>query len=289
MAALRPLTREQIANTEKKLDMPLGMYPSSTFNSASSMSSSPPLLFDFDHSWFVLAPLCSDAIIKLSKTASTAKPNKQSRVPNKNQKVFNNHVQGKAFKGALAQKRSNFQGSHFPIAKDFARKAAVVPLRNSNRPFNNNAMPNANKARILLLLPTMSYCLGICSCYLCQFCLSIWNHGHVSDHKFPVDKEIPFLMSRCRVGHVMHQILLPFGLGQPGRAPQQQQQQQGDGGIKPRIQTLDAMFANMKEQRTRASLQQQQNNGVRHNNWGQHRNPNFSRRGVPWARNRFAN
>ncbi|CAN0840954.1 hypothetical protein LINGRAHAP2_LOCUS3026 [Linum grandiflorum] len=112
MAALRPLTREQIANTEKKLDMPLG----------------------FANSCFVLQ--------------------------NKNQKVFNNHVQGKAFKvnqymdsrsfvrqGALAQKRSNFQGSHFPIAKDFARKAAVVPLRNSNRPFNNNAMPNANKAR----------------------------------------------------------------------------------------------------------------------------------------------
>ncbi|CAN0840962.1 hypothetical protein LINGRAHAP2_LOCUS3026 [Linum grandiflorum] len=150
--------------------------------------------------------------------------------------------------GALAQKRSNFQGSHFPIAKDFARKAAVVPLRNSNRPFNNNAMPNANKARYYSTLS-----LGFCSCY--------------------------------------QRVL---------QAPQQQQQQQGDGGIKPRIQTLDAMFANMKEQRTRASLQQQnngihqfnavrQNNGVRHNNWGQHRNPNFSRRGVPWARNRFAN
>ncbi|CAN0840960.1 hypothetical protein LINGRAHAP2_LOCUS3026 [Linum grandiflorum] len=141
--------------------------------------------------------------------------------------------------GALAQKRSNFQGSHFPIAKDFARKAAVVPLRNSNRPFNNNAMPNANKAR-----------------------------------KEPFDGA---------------DVVSPWVL----QAPQQQQQQQGDGGIKPRIQTLDAMFANMKEQRTRASLQQQnnvrQNNGVRHNNWGQHRNPNFSRRGVPWARNRFAN
>ncbi|CAN0840956.1 hypothetical protein LINGRAHAP2_LOCUS3026 [Linum grandiflorum] len=150
--------------------------------------------------------------------------------------------------GALAQKRSNFQGSHFPIAKDFARKAAVVPLRNSNRPFNNNAMPNANKAR-----------------------------------------ERSFMVRRRGDNSAF-----------TAKAPQQQQQQQGDGGIKPRIQTLDAMFANMKEQRTRASLQQQnngihqfnavrQNNGVRHNNWGQHRNPNFSRRGVPWARNRFAN
>ncbi|CAN0840961.1 hypothetical protein LINGRAHAP2_LOCUS3026 [Linum grandiflorum] len=153
--------------------------------------------------------------------------------------------------GALAQKRSNFQGSHFPIAKDFARKAAVVPLRNSNRPFNNNAMPNANK--------------------------KVTVHGT----KEPFDGA---------------DVVSPWVL----QAPQQQQQQQGDGGIKPRIQTLDAMFANMKEQRTRASLQQQnngihqfnavrQNNGVRHNNWGQHRNPNFSRRGVPWARNRFAN
>ncbi|CAN1253866.1 hypothetical protein LINPERPRIM_LOCUS8456 [Linum perenne] len=50
--------------------------------------------------------------------------------------------------GAFAQRRSNFQGSHFPVAKDFARKAVVAPLR--NRPFNNNAMPYSNKARYSL-------------------------------------------------------------------------------------------------------------------------------------------
>ncbi|CAN1300120.1 hypothetical protein LINPERPRIM_LOCUS24465 [Linum perenne] len=107
---MRALTREEIANTEKKLDMPLGIC------------------------------LCC------------------VRLQNKNQKTFNNPVQGKAFKvnqymasrpfvrqGALAQKRSNFQGNHFPVAKDFARKAAVAPLR--NRPFNNNALPYSNKAR----------------------------------------------------------------------------------------------------------------------------------------------
>ncbi|CAN1273201.1 hypothetical protein LINPERPRIM_LOCUS14921 [Linum perenne] len=80
---------------------------------------------------------------------------------NKNQKTFNNPVQGKIFKvnqymasrpfvrqGALAQRRSNYQGSRFPVAKDFAGKAAVAPLR--NRPFNNNVMPYLNKARYSL-------------------------------------------------------------------------------------------------------------------------------------------
>ncbi|CAI0408708.1 unnamed protein product, partial [Linum tenue] len=121
LMATKPLTHEEIANTEKKLDMPL------------------------------------DDIIKLSKT-STTKPNKQRRAPNKNQRLFNNSVQEKALKvqrymasrpfvrqGALAQKRSNFQGNHFPIAKEFAQKAAVAPLR--NRPFERNVMSNPNKAR----------------------------------------------------------------------------------------------------------------------------------------------
>ncbi|CAN1300122.1 hypothetical protein LINPERPRIM_LOCUS24465 [Linum perenne] len=229
MAAMRALTREEIANTEKKLDMPL------------------------------------DAIIKLSKTSSTVKANKQSRVPNKNQKTFNNPVQGKAFKvnqymasrpfvrqGALAQKRSNFQGNHFPVAKDFARKAAVAPLR--NRPFNNNALPYSNKAR---------------------------------EGSFMVQRRAD---NRSFAAKVMSSEV----------ASQNQQQQHGDGGIKPRTQTLDAMFANLKEERTRTFMQQQnngvpqfnavqQNNGLRQNNLGQQRNRNFGRRGVPWARNRFAN
>ncbi|CAI0441127.1 unnamed protein product [Linum tenue] len=219
--ATKPLTHEEIANTEKKLDMPL------------------------------------DDIIKMSKT-STAKPNKQRRAPNKNQRMFNNSAQEKALKvqkymasrpfvrqGALAQRRSNFQGNHFPIAKDIAQKAAVAPLR--NRPFERNLMSNPNKARYSLALIS-----GFCS--------------RATSYE---------------------------------RYPPQSQQQHGNGGMKQRPQTLDAMFANMKEQRMRALVQQnnavrhnngaRQNSGVRqnNNNWGQ-RNRNTSRIGVPWARNHFS-
>ncbi|CAL1386528.1 unnamed protein product [Linum trigynum] len=230
--ATKPLTHEEIANTEKKLDMPL------------------------------------DDIIKMSKT-STAKPNKQRRAPNKNQRMFNNSAQEKALKvqkymasrpfvrqGALAQRRSNFQGNHFPIAKDIAQKAAVAPLR--NRPFERNLMSNPNKAR-----------------------------------------EGSFMVRRGENGAFTAK-------------PPQSQQQYGNGGMKQRPQTLDAMFANMKEQRMRALVQQnnavrhnnglqqqnnaarpnnsaRQNNGARqnNNNWGQ-RNRNTSRIGVPWARNHFS-
>ncbi|CAI0441129.1 unnamed protein product [Linum tenue] len=225
--ATKPLTHEEIANTEKKLDMPL------------------------------------------------AKPNKQRRAPNKNQRMFNNSAQEKALKvqkymasrpfvrqGALAQRRSNFQGNHFPIAKDIAQKAAVAPLR--NRPFERNLMSNPNKARENKVTMNMVLTLRLLSVLFCQ--------------------------------------------------PPQSQQQHGNGGMKQRPQTLDAMFANMKEQRMRALVQQnnavrhnngvqQQNNAVRHNNgararqnsgvrqnnnnWGQ-RNRNTSRIGVPWARNHFS-
>lgn len=44
------------------------------------------------------------------------------------------------YQGALAQRRSNFQGNQFPLAAEFARKAAVAPLR--NRAFGYNRMPN---------------------------------------------------------------------------------------------------------------------------------------------------
>uniref|UniRef100_A0A6N2M510 Uncharacterized protein n=1 Tax=Salix viminalis TaxID=40686 RepID=A0A6N2M510_SALVM len=118
--AIKPLSREEIANTEKKLDMPL------------------------------------DDIIKMSK--NTTKPKKQQRAPIKNQKMFNNPAHEKALKvrrymdsrplarqGALAQRRSNFHGNQFPLAYEAARKAAVVPFHNRN--FGRNFVANSNNAR----------------------------------------------------------------------------------------------------------------------------------------------
>ncbi|KAJ4845354.1 hypothetical protein Tsubulata_045645 [Turnera subulata] len=117
----KPLTREEIANTERKLDMPL------------------------------------DDIIKMSKN-TTNRPKKQQRASNKSQKVFNNSSQEKALKvrsymnsrrfvrqGALAQRRSNFQGSQFPLAREVARNAATASFR--NRPFSRNVAAHTDKAR----------------------------------------------------------------------------------------------------------------------------------------------
>ncbi|KAJ6701860.1 RIBOSOME MATURATION FACTOR, partial [Salix koriyanagi] len=117
--AIKPLSREEIANTEKKLDMPL------------------------------------DDIIKMSK--NTTKPKKQQRAPIKNQKMFNNPAHEKALKvrrymdsrplarqGALAQRRSNFHGNQFPLAYEAARKAAVAPFHNRN--FGRNFVANSNNA-----------------------------------------------------------------------------------------------------------------------------------------------
>ncbi|KDP25290.1 hypothetical protein JCGZ_20446 [Jatropha curcas] len=199
--ATKPLTREEIANTEKKLDMPL------------------------------------DDIIKMSKN-TTIKAKKQRSAPNKSQKVFNNPVREKALKvrrymdsrpfvrqGALAQRRSNFQGNRFHLTTEVARKAAVAPFR--NKPFDRNVAANSDKAR---------------------------------------------------TGAFMVQRKAGNG-GFAAKSPQQLQQQ-GDGGVKPRPQTLDSRFANMKEERMR--VLSRRNNGVQCNGIG-------GRPRVPWARGRFGN
>ncbi|KAI5595277.1 hypothetical protein POPTR_003G140700v4 [Populus trichocarpa] len=199
--AIKPLTHDEIANTEKKLDMPL------------------------------------DDIIKMSK--NTAKPKKQQRAPIKNQKMFNNPAHEKALKmrrymdsrplvrqAALAQRRSNFQRNQFPLTSEAARKAAVARFR--NRSFGHNFMANANNARA---------------------------------GGFTVQRRV------ANGG---------FAMKSPPRL--NQQQQQGDGGAKQRPQTLDSLFANMKEQRMK--VLSRRNKVVQHNGGG--RQPR-----VPWARGRF--
>ncbi|XVE58075.1 hypothetical protein DITRI_Ditri04bG0141200 [Diplodiscus trichospermus] len=201
--APKPLTSEAIAVTEKKMDMTL------------------------------------DDIIKLSKTTNKAK--KQRRAPNKSQKPIRNAGREKALKvrqyidsrsslrqGVLAQRRSNFWGSRFPLAAEAARRAAVAPLR--VRAFNGSRVADLNKPRI---------------------------------GAPPVQRRAP-------------------NGGFAAKKQQQQQQQheqQGNVVTKQRPQTLDSLFANMKEQRMR--VLSRQTNGVQRNGGVRQR--------MPWGRGRFGN
>ncbi|XP_004298906.1 PREDICTED: uncharacterized protein LOC101290859 [Fragaria vesca subsp. vesca] len=203
MAAVKPLTTEAIALTEKKMDMAL------------------------------------DDIIKMAKVAPKGK--KQQRVSNKSQTFAKGITQDKPTKlrrymdsrstmrqGVLAQRRSNFQGNQFPVATEAARKAAVVPFR--NRAFNRNQVPN-------------------------------WKPRAGA----PIQR---------RAGNV------GFGTKLP---PQQQQwhRQQENVVANQKPQTLDLLFANMKEQRMRAQPPHQ-NIAAPQRNRGRPR--------LPWGRGgRFGN
>ncbi|KAK0586713.1 hypothetical protein LWI29_011168 [Acer saccharum] len=220
--AAKPLTSEAIALTEKKMDMTL------------------------------------DDIIKMSKNTTATKPKQQHRVLNKGQKTFGNAVQEKAFKvrqymgsrssvrqGVLAQRRSNFQGNHFPLTTEVARKATSAPAR--NRAFNGSMVPNKmNRAR---------------------------------GGALPVQR-------RSNGGFAKLQQQRPH------------QQQQDNAVTKQRPQTLDSLFANMKEQRMKVVSRQNNNNnngggGVQRNNnnggGGVQRNGGIQRNGggrarLPWVR-----
>ncbi|XP_031095710.1 uncharacterized protein LOC115999901 isoform X2 [Ipomoea triloba] len=195
--ATKPLTSETIALTEKKMDMTL------------------------------------DDIIKMSKNNSNK--SKSKRVSNRSQKTFTNATQDKSGKirkfmdtrsslrqGALAQRRSSFQGNQFPLATEAAKKAATAPIR--SRGFSRNRTGNMNKWRVAAPLVKRN----------------VANGG--------------------------------------GFSVKQQQQQEIKSMSQPKPQTLDSLFANMKEQRMKTS---QQTNGARKNGRSQHQ--------APWIRRRFGN
>ncbi|XAR70173.1 hypothetical protein NMG60_11026947 [Bertholletia excelsa] len=206
--AAKPLTTEAIALTEKKMDMTL------------------------------------DDIIKMSKTNA---PKAKQRVSNRSQKFLNNAAREKSARvrgfmdsrssirqGVLGQRRSNFQGSQFPLATEAARRAAIAPIR--NRGFNQGRGMNMNKSRVGTVRA-------------------------VPMQRKPINAN--FTVKRPRP--------------QP---PQPQPQPQPPVNMTPRQrpQTLDSLFANMKEERMR-TLAQQNNGGRRNNGGGQQR--------QQWGRGRF--
>lgn len=73
--AIKPLSREEIANTEKKLDMPLGIPICSRVLFDCFLS---PLEF-ITHEYCSFSCYSLDDIIKMSK--NTTKPKKQQRAP----------------------------------------------------------------------------------------------------------------------------------------------------------------------------------------------------------------
>ncbi|KAF5734329.1 hypothetical protein HS088_TW16G00778 [Tripterygium wilfordii] len=211
-----------------------------------------------------------DDIIKMSKNKGS-KSNRQQRVPNKSQKNFKNAAQQKSFKvqqymdsrsslrqGVLARRRSNFKGNQFPFAYEVAQKAAVGSLR--GRPFNRRAVPVSNKARVGSFMVRRPANSNVAPKII---------YDSLGKYNSELELDTELLEINCFVGFV-------FVVQQPVEG----KQQQGISGAKQRPQTLDSLFANMKEQRMRKISSQ--NNAVRHNGGG-------GQPRVPWARGRFGN
>ncbi|CAO2819222.1 unnamed protein product [Amaranthus hypochondriacus] len=198
--ATKPLTTEAIALTEKKMDMSL------------------------------------DDIIKMSKT-NTGKPKKQ-RESNRNRKPSNAR-QDKTLKvrqymesrstlrqGALAQRRSNFQGRSFLLPSDAARKAMVAPFRNGG--YNHHRSTDWNRPRATG--PPRR-----------QGNASIRHNAFKTQ---PQQQQRQQLQQKQRHQPLQREEMIPIH--------------------KPK--TLDSLFANMKEQRMRAVTRTNNSNAVRGSN-----------------------
>ncbi|GJU43018.1 hypothetical protein Tco_1200284 [Tanacetum coccineum] len=271
--ATKPLTPAAIAMTEKKMDMSL------------------------------------DDIIKMSKNGTVANKAKQQRIPNKNQKFTNNVAQDKSMKlrrfmdsrssvrqGALAQRRSNFQGNQFPLTTQAARKAAVAPIRNRN--FHQNQATTSYKPSVDLRLESFAaIILGVSARSLgCSSNESTEaaNTKAVHGWKFTLVAIFPisglFSVSsfvKLRNGKYNAGSFLGVAVS---RQFQNRPQSNGSFAAKqqtqPKVvskqrpqQTLDSLFANMKEERMKIMSHQQNNN-----NSGRRNGPGQQRPRPPWTR-----
>ncbi|KAL6530866.1 hypothetical protein OROGR_014726 [Orobanche gracilis] len=256
--AMKPLTSEAIALTEKKMDMTL------------------------------------DDIIKMSQTHGM-KP-KTQRVSNKGQKFVNKVSQDNSLKvrrfmdtrssirqGALAQRRSNFQANQFPLATEAAKKAAVAPIRgrafNRTRRFNVNKRVGSSTVRKNVL--NEDRFTGKVSSFL-AFVTRLYYSAIVEKEKSTLVMFADLraeLFGSASKGENLSNSLYAFVLSIRSQVLLlnvvigyvQKPAQVANGGDKQKPQTLDSLFATMKEERMRA-ISRQNNNGSRINGV------------VPWAR-----
>ncbi|GFS35608.1 hypothetical protein Acr_00g0040910 [Actinidia rufa] len=221
--AAKPLTTEAIALTEKKMDMTL------------------------------------DDIIKMSKnnTSKTTTP----RVSNRSQNFLNNGAQEKTSKverfmdsrssmrqGVLAQRRSKFKGNQFPLATEAARKAAVAPIPKEIEGRKGFDMKVTGKVACMSLVCWSQHAVvscGIldhdCSCKLAsESCRGLQMMFSIGKKVFMLWYQNWSAVSE-RVGDSLVQRKATNGSFTVKPKPQV------NAVPKQRPQTLDAMFANMKE------------------------------------------
>ncbi|XWS48795.1 hypothetical protein CRYUN_Cryun13aG0107300 [Craigia yunnanensis] len=180
-----------------------------------------------------------DDIVKLSKTTSN-KAKKQRRAPNKNQKPVSNAAKEKALK---VRQYMDSRSSH---------RQGFLAQRRSN--FQGNRFPlAAEAARRASVAP---------------FRARTSNGSRVAN------------LNKPRIGAPpVQRRAMNGGFAAKPQQQKQQQEQQGNIVTKQRPQTLDSLFANMKEQRMR--VLSRQTNAVQRNGGGRQR--------MPWGRGRFGN
>ncbi|KAK4262885.1 hypothetical protein QN277_028383 [Acacia crassicarpa] len=181
-----------------------------------------------------------DDIIRLSK--NTSKTKKQRRVPNKGQKFLNGPTQDKSSKLR-----------RFMESRSSVRQGVLAKRRSS---FQENQFPAAaDMARKAAVAP-LRYRAS--------------NRSRMANQ------------NKARFGVPTGQRRAASGNFAPKARPSQQQQQQQELNALPkqRPQTLDSLFANMKEQRMRGVSRP--NNNVQRIGGGGPRIP-------PWRRSRFGN
>ncbi|XP_012572131.1 uncharacterized protein [Cicer arietinum] len=185
-----------------------------------------------------------DDIIKMSKNP---KPRKQTRVSNKSKTFTNTLAQDKTFKvGRYMDSRSSL-------------RQGVLAKRRSN--FQGNQFPLATEAARKAVAAPLHY--GVSN----QNKMAKWNKTRF---------HTPVNQRRAASGGFTAKPLPPYL-----QQHQHHHQKQEDVNIKTkqRPQTLDSLFANLREQRMKVFSRQ--NNSVQHNGAGSRR--------PQWGRGRFGN
>ncbi|GLT49058.1 hypothetical protein SLA2020_226410 [Shorea laevis] len=181
-----------------------------------------------------------DDIIKMSHNTSN-KSKKQRRVPNKNQKSVNNGPKERALKVR-----------RYMDTRSSLRQGFLARRRSS---FQGNQFPlAAETAKKAAIAPIH---------------VRAYNGSRVANFNKP-RVGVPPVQRRSPNGHF-------------AAKPQQRQQdeeQQGKSVPKQKPQTLDSLFANMKEERMRV---------ISHKNNAVQRNGNGGRQRPPWTRRQFGN